>query len=76
MDIRNEYKTKISSLSSEISEAIAKIPSLPRVHHCPGEESQESIAQHLEWLMATRENYRKGLAKYERARRAAIARLS
>jgi predicted component of type VI protein secretion system len=76
MDIRKEYKAKISGLSSEISDAIAKIPSLPRVHHCPGEESQESIAQHLEWLMSTRESYRKSLAKYERARRDAIAHLS
>jgi len=76
MHIQKEYQTKIDSLSAEISEAIAKIPGLPRVHHCPLEDSQESVAYHLEMLMMTRDVARKNLDRYERARRRAIANLS
>ena len=76
MDISKEYRTKIDSLSDEIVEAIAKTPGLPRTHHCPLQDSQESMAIHIEWLMATRDTARKNLARFERAKRRAISNLS
>jgi len=76
MNIQKEYQAKIDSLSAEISEAIAKIPSLPTKSRGVFGESQESIACHLEMLMTTRETARKNLNRYKRDRQRAISHLS
>tara|TARA_R110000765_G_scaffold199534_1_gene305110 strand:+ start:479 stop:709 length:231 start_codon:yes stop_codon:yes gene_type:complete len=76
MNIVKEYHAKIDTLSVEIAESIAKIPSLPREHHDPGVETHLSMATHLEWLILTRDIMEKGLSAYQKAHRLAVANLS
>ena len=76
MTLKEEMQTRIDAMSKDISTTIAKLPGLPATHHCPGFDSQESVADSLEMSMSNREHARRLLAQYKRAESLLIAYLA